>query len=87
LPSLWFFLSGAIRQVRENKRLGIKFQWAKFFATMGGVVVVMGLGLGCLFLGLSLDRPLIAALYLVIFIGGLVGLFIWANRRWPTPAV
>jgi hypothetical protein len=87
IAMLAIVIVGAVRQLRENRRRGIKFEWSKALVTGGGCILITGLGLACLFAGFALDQPLVGVgLTFVILIGGLIGLIVWINRRWPTPS-
>jgi UDP-N-acetylmuramyl pentapeptide phosphotransferase/UDP-N-acetylglucosamine-1-phosphate transferase len=79
-----WFLGNAVRQIRRQQAMGLKMQWDKTLATAGGCILVTGAGLGSLFAGLTLDAPILGtAGCAVLMIGGMIGLIILVNRRWP----
>jgi hypothetical protein len=77
-------VSNAVDQYRRQRALGLKMQWDKALATAGGCILVTGVGLGSLFAGLALDAPILGTSgCVVLIIGGMIGLIILVNRRWP----
>jgi len=80
---LWI-VHNAVRQYRRQRALGLTMQWDKTFVTAGGCILVTGAGLGALFAGLTLDAPVLGTSgCAVLMIGGMIGLIVLVNRRWP----
>lgn len=80
---LWV-LGNAVRQVRRQRALGLKFEWDKAFATAGGCILVTLAAIGALIGMMALDQPIPGTILCVLILaGGLTGLIVWVNRRWP----
>jgi amino acid transporter len=80
----WVMLN-AIRQLRENRWRGIKFEWSKALVTAGGCILITVVALGCMFGAFALNQPALGGvLVAVVMIGGLIGLVVEVNRYWPT---
>jgi UDP-N-acetylmuramyl pentapeptide phosphotransferase/UDP-N-acetylglucosamine-1-phosphate transferase len=74
----------AIKQIRDNRRRGIQFDWSKGLATAGGAVLVTALAIGALFGATALGKPHLGlALLVVVLVIGLIGLVVAVNHRWP----
>jgi hypothetical protein len=77
-------MSGAIRQIRERRRRGIKFEWSKGLATAGGCILVAVAGCASLIGFMAIDQPKIGCvLCVLVFGGGMTALIMAVNRHWP----
>lgn len=77
-------LLGAIHQLRQNRRRGIRIVWSKTLVTGAGVVLITGLAMAALFACLRLGREgLAVAAFLGIYGIGFTALIVCVNRRWP----
>ncbi|MFZ1124860.1 MAG: hypothetical protein WAN59_06960 [Candidatus Baltobacteraceae bacterium] len=75
---------GAIGQLRENRRRGIKTDPSKTFTTVAGCVLITLLATGAMAAGSALGHPTLGVVCGVVLIaGGLTALIIAVNRRWP----
>ncbi len=74
----------AIKQMRDNRRRGIPFDWSKGLATAGGAVLVTVLAIAVLIGATTLGKPHLGlALLVVVLVIGLIGLVVTVNHRWP----
>jgi hypothetical protein len=77
-------VAGAIRQLRENRRRGIKIEWSKTAVTGAGCILITAAAVGAMLGAAKLGQPEIGFVaFLVVFGVGLAGLIIFVNRRWP----
>ena len=75
----------AIKQIRDNRRRGIHFDWSKSLVTAGGAVLVTALATGVFFGATALGKPPFGlALLVAVLAIGLVGLVVAVNHRWPS---
>ena len=75
----------AIRQIRENRRRGIKYDWPRALAAAGGSIAVALAGIGVLLAGLTTDHAAAGGIgCAAVMIGGMIALALWIKRRWPT---
>ena len=76
----------AARQIRENRRRGIRYPWARTAATVGGVLLMIAIGGGVMAGLISLNWPVAGVFgFFIVVIGGIVGMSVWVNRHWPVP--
>ncbi len=77
-------VSEMIRQIRERRRRGIKFEWSKGLATAGGCILVAIAGCAALIGFMAIDQPETGCvLCVLVFGGGMTALIMAVNRRWP----
>lgn len=72
---------------RRQKASGIKTNWTKTVVTGLGSIIVSLCAIGVLVAGLESNHTIAGLiLFVIVFAGGLAGLVILVNRRWPMPS-
>jgi hypothetical protein len=80
----FIMMAGAIQQIRARRRRGLRFDWSKGLVTTGGCLLITCVGCGSLIGFMAIDQAAIGAVFcFVVIIGGMIGLTIAINRRWP----
>lgn len=78
----------AMREMRRQRRAGIRHDWTKTLVSILGVVVVTGLGFAAMFAASASGNAIaILAAFFLVWGGGMVALIIAVNRWRPPPKI
>lgn len=82
-----FLVWSAIRAVRENQRRGVRIDWKRTFIVAGYSILLAAIAGGVMFGAIALGRPSLGViLFFAVFLAGIVGMAVTANRIWPPAA-
>ena len=78
---------GAIRTLRENQRRGVRIDWKRAFIVAGCSILLAAIAGGIMVGAIVLGWPLAGVvLFFAVFLAGIVGMAVAANRIWPPAA-